>query len=1151
MPHYKEPAMCAELGPKNPGLGGRARFGASSELKSRETFARRLRVPPSRLGALASAVAALGCALLAEGALADPAPRYAPVTQGGAPLYPQSSSLSGASPSVFNEAVGAVDYRLNSAVGRLVVEVARDGVPADGQSPVLITVKLFGRKGEPLDAPAFITIEHSGGRVLLDGARTDEFGPRGLDADRATPGVQLRVEKGEARFQLLAPFEPQDVRLRITAGDQSAEGTISFVPEVREMVATGLLEGVINLRRGGQVIEPVRNSDPFEREIRAWSREFSDGKANVAARAAFFLKGMVRGDVLLTAAYDSDKDTRARLLRDVRPEEFYPVYGDSSLKGFDARSSEKLYVRLDQNKNYLLYGDFETGAGFSQRSGGGAVAALQQRSLGNYNRSATGLRAHHESDRWVGNVFATRDTLRQVVEEFASQGSGPYGLKNYAVLEGSAKVEAVVRDRNQPSRILSATPLSFGIDYSYEPFSGRIILNTFLPSVDANLNPVSLRVSYEVDQGGESFWVGGVDGQVKLGGGVELGGSLVDDTNPLAAYRLASANASWRLGDKTLVVAEVARSTSEVNTNPANGANTPGLVGQAGTVPGDAWRVEAVHEGETVQARGFVGRSDPEFNNPAAPLQGGRAEAHGRADYKLTDDVKLFGEGLRSEDLNAGGGLRKAAQVGVNARLSDRITVEVGLRKVSETDGTVQPTLGSPFASTDGLTGSVATGSGGGAVGFGNQLIDPATGIAVINPGAFVPTTGGTANASSLGSTSVRLGLGWRATDKLSLGGEVEHDVAGDARRRFALGADYQLAEGTKLYGRYEHQTGYTSPYALTEGTPAAADRQSDVFVFGISTTYLKETQLFSEYRMRDALSARDLQLASGVRNVWNVAPGWRVSTAAENVRVLSGDAADTQAIALGVDYTADPLWKGSSRVELRRAGDLASTPANDRFDTVLWQLTGARKMNRDWTLLARNYLLQTTYAARGDVWQDRIQVGAAYRDTDTNRVNALGKYEYRIESDESGAEPLKFRSHLVSMHADWHPTRPWWFTGRAAALWRTDLFEGGVNDSFKGVLLSGRSVWDVTEHWDLGVMASVMAGQGGARQNAFGVEAGYLLQQNLWLSAGYNFSGFTADRQLQGYEYTRPGVYLRLRFKFDEDLFKSQSPSVNRTLEP
>lgn len=36
-----------------------------------------------------------------------------------------------------------------------------------------------------------------------------------------------------------------------------------------------------------------------------------------------------------------------------------------------------------------------------------------------------------------------------------------------------------------------------------------------------------------------------------------------------------------------------------------------------------------------------------------------------------------------------------------------------------------------------------------------------------------------------------------------------------------------------------------------------------------------------------------------------------------------------------------------------------------------------ARKINRDWTFLARNYLLKTDYQVGGGVLQDRIQVGA------------------------------------------------------------------------------------------------------------------------------------------------------------------------------
>jgi hypothetical protein len=59
----------------------------------------------------------------------------------------------------------------------------------------------------------------------------------------------------------------------------------------------------------------------------------------------------------------------------------------------------------------------------------------------------------------------------------------------------------------------------------------------------------------------------------------------------------------------------------------------------------------------------------------------------------------------------------------------------------------------------------------------------------------------------------------------------------------------------------------------------------------------------------------------------------------------------------------------------------------------------------------------------------------------------------------------------------------------------------------------------------------------------------GYLVKQNLWLSAGYNLAGFK-DRDLVGSDYTNKGFYIRLRFKFDENLFKRGDKDINRTLD-
>jgi hypothetical protein len=1070
----------------------------------------------------------------------DSAPLYPLAHPQAVPAAQHSALFAPATP-----ATPAVDYSLHAEAAQVVVEVARNSVPADGQSPVAISLRVLGQDGKPLANRVFATVEVTGGRLLLPGAQTDEAGPGARDADRATPGVQVEVVQGVARFTLLAPATPQDVQLRVTVGAEQASGKVRFVPDMRPMVAAGLIEGVIQFNTAGGLLAPARSKDGFEREIQHFSTVFADGKASAGARTAFFLKGVVKGDVLLTAAYDSDKEVQSRLQKDVLPGEFYPVYGDASLRGEDAHSSTALYVRVDKDKSYLLYGDFATGAGFSERAGGGAVAALQQRSLGAYNRNATGVRGHYEKDAVTGNAFAINDTLHQAVDEFASQGSGPYGLRNNGAVQNSESVEVLVRDRSMPSRILSVRPLIRLVDYSFEPFSGRILLNQFLPAFDADLNRVSLRVSYDVDQGGEAFWIVGADGQARVSETLEIGAALVQDQNPLATSDLSSANLSWRVAPSTMLVAEVAQTRALANTNSVNQNSLPGFAGQSGTVSGQAWRLEVAHAADGTEGRLFVGQSDPTFNNPAAPLNGGRAEAMVQGAYKLSDATKLYAQAQRSADRNPGMASSEEAKLGVKVKLSDKLFLDAGLRTLHQGEGTLTAAA-TPFASTAGLTGSIASAAGGGLAGYGNQTIDPASGLPSIQSSSLAasPTLN---QANALRSDTARIGLGYQASERLTLGGEVEGSFAGDRLQRYALGGDYRVAERTRLYLRAEQQSGLASANTLS-----ASASQSNALVAGVDSSYWHDTQLFSEYRLRDAISGQDLQQASGIRNSWDLQPGLRADAAYEWTQVLAGTAPTTQALALGLDYTAHPLWRASTRAEYRVSGDVPGSTVSQAFNTTLWQAMAARKLSRDWTFLARNYLLQTDYAAHGGVFQDRVQLGAAYRDNDSNRVNALAKYAYKTEVDDSNAAvgQLSSQAHIVSVLADYHPSRPWWLTGKFAAKWQQDQFEGGVSDHFQAQLVSGRLTYDVTENWDLGLMLATQRGQHGAQQAAAGVELGYLVQQNLWLSVGYNVAGFAADADLAGYEYTREGVYLRLRFKFDHELFAGSNQAINRTLD-
>ena len=1046
-------------------------------------------------------------------------------------------------PTVFSQGIGPVDYAANAAVERIVVELDRNGVPADGQSAVAVTVRLFGRDGQPLRTRAFATLEASGGRLLLPGARTDELGPGRLDADRVTPGSQLLVEGGVARFTLLAPADPMDVRLRVTAGREQAEGVVSFLPELRDLIAVGLIEGVIHFgnRATTQLAQP-RAADVFEREIRRFEQQFNNGKSSSAWRTAFFLKGTIKGEYLLTAAYDSDKATRERLLRDIQPEQMYPVYGDASLRGFDARSTSPLYVRIDKDRHYALFGDFQTGAGFSAAAGGGSVAGLAQRQLGNYSRTVTGLRLHGETGQWLGNAWAAHDNLKLVVEEFAGRGvSGPYAVSNSSGVQNSEKVELLVRDRNQPANILSVQPMARFVDYSFEPFSGRILFMRPVPSVDANLNPVSVRITYEVEQGGPAFWVGGVDGQWKLGERLELGGSLVRDANPLSPYGLASANVGVQLGERTRLVVEVARTVSTVNTNGVNASTTPALAGRVGEVAGQAARAELRHQGEGWELRAFAARSDPAFNNPAAAFNGGRADAGVQAHTDLSDRLRLYGEALHSAD-KVGGAERDGLQAGLIWRASERLSLDLALRAIRERNGGSGNALTAvtPLATLGaGSSGSIFSGSGGGFFGNGLGAIDPATGAPVINGGALFPSTSAAGGGGTLEATTLRLGASYRLDDRWTLRGEGEVGLGGDPARRAALGLDYRLGERSRIYGRYEAQRGLSSLYSLSPST------RSTVFVAGVETDYMVGGQVFSEYRLRDAINAQDLQLASGVRNVWDVSEGLRLSTSAERLSVLAGAGQQATALTAGADWSGHPLWRASGRLEWRRADSTATVAGADSW---LATLSVARKLDRDWTLLARNYLLLQDNRASGDLLQERFQIGLAYRDTDTNRVNALGRYEYKLEQDASVSPRNRRAAHVLSTHADYHPSRPWWLTGRFAAKWVQEDIDG-VSDRYSAFLVGGRLVYDVTENWSASLMTSLLwSPRGNSRQWAQGVELGYQVQTNLLLAVGLNWSGFD-DRDLSASEYTRKGLYIRLRWKFDEDLFRGDRPGTNRTL--
>ena len=617
--------------------------------------------------------------------------------------------------------------------GSVQLTPARRSLPADGNTAMAVRVKILDQDRTPITSDQPITLETSLGRWLVP------------DLDPVEPGIQTTLQGGQADYTLVASSEAGVGEIRVTNGLRVSTTQMVFLPASRPLFVNGVVEARIDLRsllRNGLL--QVTSADRFERELKDLRAISTDGKFSAAARGALFLQGKIKGSTLLTLAYDTERDPERRMFRDIQPDEFYPVYGDASIKEFGTQSFDRLYLRVDAERSYALYGDYVTPA-----AGTGALAA---RELGAYQRSLTGALAHGEDRRGQFNVFASRDRLSQVVEEIPGRGiSGPYELRRTDGRLNSEKVEILTRDRNQPSRIISSVPLTRFTDYTLEPFSGRLLFFAPVPSVDGDLNPVSIRVVYEVERSGEDFWVYGADGQLRIGDRFEFGAGAARDDQPGSSRQLYSTNAAVVLGKGTVLVTEFAHTS-----------------GDSANFKGDAARFELRHSSAKLQASVFGATSDAGFSNLSSTFQRGRTELGLRGSAVINERTRFIGEALRTGDRIAGG-YRTGVLAGIERQFGKFVRGEFGYRFGQERGG----------AASRGTAG----------------------------------TPGATPNETN--ALRARVTVQVPGQPRASVFGEFEQDVANGDQHRGALGGQYVLFDRLRIYGRHEFLNSFAGPFAL------------------------------------------------------------------------------------------------------------------------------------------------------------------------------------------------------------------------------------------------------------------------------------------------------------------------------------------------
>jgi len=515
----------------------------------------------------------------------------------------------------------------------LVLTPEFSSVPADGgRSTVPVKVAMKDVNGKLAKGNFFVTLEAQHGQWL------------GKDIQPQTPGFQAKLVNGEFTAYLRSSDYTGRVEIRAFANAFEAVQFVDFVPALRPLLAVGLVDiGGHFSHVSSSAVGPSQQKDGFKDTLK------------VDGRAAVFLKGKVKGDMLLTLSYDSDKQDDD-LFRDIDPNAYYPIYGDSSVKGFDAQSQSKLYVKLEKNKNSIMWGDYQTDTHSHNSS-----------SLGRVTDSLTGVNAHYEKATTLGqtqlHAYAARKENSTQFEQLAGNGTATnYRLANFPVVPNSEQISLVVIDREnaQPGTaqglVLSEKKLERFTDYELNRLNGFLTFYEPIASFDESGNQQFIRISYETVSAVDEYTVAGARVTQGLGQGVTVGASVSTNDHFKDGYDMASAFVEYKPSDKHSIFAELA-TRDNADTSVAHQGEAVQL----------EWKAKWSKQLDT-QIK--LGRADEGFKNPVASVSSGREEARAKARYRLAENTTLNTELMHSASTQAGNDDQRGS---ISTSLSQRL----------------------------------------------------------------------------------------------------------------------------------------------------------------------------------------------------------------------------------------------------------------------------------------------------------------------------------------------------------------------------------------------------------------------------------------------------------------------------------------------
>ena len=405
---------------------------------------------------------------------------------------------------------------------------------ADGKNSPTLAIQLFDSSGYPLRAGMVGDFSIESPYISQDRLDLLKENPLSLRSykDRFTT-----KKDGIAYIKLKPTTTSGEVKLHFPFQNQNQATKAWLSQSSREWFVVGFAEGDIGYKT-------------IKDNLKKTTKVTTDKKVS------FFAKGDIGFDTLLTIAYDSGKKDDGVLPKEIDPQSQYTIYADETLQNSEAPSSKKLYLKIEKDTFYALFGTYDTG--------------FNEHELSRYSRRLNGIKSEFKGEVFDYSAFISQSDSSYFKDEIKGDGtSGIYHLKHKDILFGSEKITIQTRDRFRDNIIVDTLTLNSGYDYTFDYRDGTIYFKEPILSRDSLGNSVFIIAEYELrDNKSDSNYDYGARVATRvLDDKLEVGATAIYEQNRDITDNLYAIDAKAKLNSNIIINAQIATSSSSKDLN--------------------------------------------------------------------------------------------------------------------------------------------------------------------------------------------------------------------------------------------------------------------------------------------------------------------------------------------------------------------------------------------------------------------------------------------------------------------------------------------------------------------------------------------------------------------------------------------------------